>query len=82
MEEKVTGPEVQTIEEKEAQLDQKEAELKEREQKLSILEAAVTGAKYNLYDRIKVSVRTMDIFIAVVAVALVVAIIAAVITRG
>ena len=46
------------------------------------MEAAVTGAKYNLYDRIKVSVRTMDIFIAVVAVALVVAIIAAVITRG
>ena len=82
MEEKNTAPDVQTIEEKEAQLAQKEAQLQEREQKLSILEAAVTGAKYNLYDKINVSLRTMDIFIAVVVVALAVAIIAAVITRG
>lgn len=82
MEEKQTAQQELSLEEREAQLAQKEAQLQEKEQHLSVLEAAVTGAKYNLYDRIHVSLRTMDLFIGVVVVALVVAIIAAVVTRG
>ena len=55
-------------------LEEKEIELKQKE-------SAFTGAKYNLYSHINVSLKTMNIVVAVIAVALVVAIAAGVIYR-
>lgn len=65
---------LQALEERERALEEKETELKQRESKF-------TGAKYNLYSRINVSLKTMNIVVAVIAVALVVAIAAGVIYR-
>ena len=63
------------------ELEQRIHELEEREKALEEKEIAFTGAKYNLYSHINVSLKTMNIVVAVIAVALVVAIAAGVIYR-
>lgn len=65
---------IQALEERERALEEKETELKQRESKF-------TGAKYNLYSHINVSLKTMNIVVAVIAIALVLAIVAGVIYR-
>lgn len=65
---------IHELEEQEKALEEKEIELKQKE-------SAFTGAKYNLYSHINVSLKTMNIVVAVIAVALVVAIAAGVIYR-
>ncbi|MFR7987256.1 MAG: hypothetical protein ACLU41_03045 [Anaerotignum lactatifermentans] len=65
---------LQALEERERALEEKETELKQRESKF-------TGAKYNLYSHINVSLKTMNIVVAVIAIALVLAIVAGVIYR-
>lgn len=65
---------LQALEERERALEEKETELKQRESKF-------TGAKYNLYSHINVSLKTMNIVVAVIAIALVLAIEAGVIYR-
>lgn len=71
----------QEIHEKQAQLDLKEKQLEEKEKQLKGLDAKVTAAKNNLYSRITVSKKTMDILVGIIAVVLLVAIIAAIIMR-
>ncbi|MGE4214076.1 MAG: hypothetical protein AB7E42_04770 [Anaerotignaceae bacterium] len=66
---------------KQMELEEKEQQLGKKEKELSILEAAVTGAKYNMYDKINVSLKTMDYVIIVLGVALVIALAAAFIMR-
>lgn len=65
---------IQELEEREKALEEKEIELKQKESKF-------TGPKYNLYSHINVSLKTMNIVVAVIAVALVIAIVAGVIYR-
>ncbi len=65
---------LQALEERERALEEKETELKQRESKF-------TGAKYNLYSHINVSLKTMNIVVGVIAAALVIAIVAGVIYR-
>lgn len=65
---------MQELEEREKALEEKESELKQKESKF-------TGAKYNLYSHINVSLKTMNIVVAVIAIALVLAIVAGVIYR-
>lgn len=58
---------MQELEDREKALDEKESKLQKAEDKL-------TRAKYNLYEHIDVSLHTMNIIVAVIAVALVIAI--------
>ena len=69
------------------ELDQREAELKEREQtvekkerELSMMEASIVGAKYNLYERVNVSLGTMNVVVGGIAVVLVVTLLVAIFT--
>lgn len=66
---------------KQMELEEKEQHLDKKEKELSILEAAVTGAKYNMYDKINVSLKTMDYVIMVLGAALVLALVAAFVMR-
>lgn len=66
---------------KQMELEAKEQHLDKKEKELSILEAAVTGAKYNMYDKINVSLKTMDYVIMVLGAALVLAVVAAFVMR-
>lgn len=62
---------------KQEELEQREYQLGKKERELSILEATVTGAKYNIYDKINVSLKTMDYVIIILVIALVLAVFAA-----
>ncbi|MDD3569926.1 MAG: hypothetical protein PHY44_02350 [Lachnospiraceae bacterium] len=66
---------------KQMELEAKEQHLDKKERELSVLEAAVTGAKYNIYDKINVSLKTMDYVIMVLGGALALALVAAFIMR-
>jgi len=66
---------------KQMELEEKEQQLGKKERELSILEAAVTGAKYNMYDKINVSLKTMDYAIIVLGIALAIALVAAFVMR-
>ncbi|MEA5083894.1 MAG: hypothetical protein VB018_07020 [Lachnospiraceae bacterium] len=66
---------------KQMELEAKEQHLDKKERELSVLEAAVTGAKYNIYDKINVSLKTMDYAIIVLGVALALALVAAFVMR-
>ena len=66
---------------KQMELEAKERHLNKKERELSVLEAAVTGAKYNIYDKINVSLKTMDYVIMVLVSALVLAVAAAFVMR-
>lgn len=67
------------LEEKQRQLEEREKELDEKESVLHKAEDRITKAKYNLYDRIDVSLGTMNKVVAVIAIALVIALIAGII---
>ena len=67
--------------EREAELYRSDEELNQRERKLSTLDEKVIGAKENLYSHINVSLKTMNIVVAVLAVILVVCIVVGIITR-
>ena len=66
---------------KQKELEEREQRLGKKERELSILEATVTGAKYNIYDKINVSLKTMDYVIMVLGIALALALAAAFLTR-
>ena len=70
----VCYPKCSTCQKAKKWLEEKEIELKQKESKF-------TGAKYNLYSHINVSLKTMNIVVAVIAAALVIAIVAGVIYR-
>ncbi|WMI80988.1 hypothetical protein [Anaerotignum sp. MB30-C6] len=69
------------LEEKQQELEAKERELAEKESMIKKAEECMTKAKYNLYDKIDVSLGTMDKIISVVALSLVAVIIFAVLSR-
>ena len=66
---------------KQAELADREQKVEEKEKELNLLEAAVTGAKYNIYDKINVSAKTLDVFIGIVFVALIVVIVMAIVIK-
>lgn len=66
---------------KQMELEAREQHLDKKERELSVLEAAVTGAKYNIYDKINVSLKTMNYVIIVLVSALVLALVAAFVMR-
>lgn len=66
---------------KQMELEAKEQHLDKKERELSVMEAAVTGAKYNIYDKINVSLKTMDYVIIVLGATLVLALVAAFVMR-
>lgn len=63
------------------ELEEREKALEEKESKLQKAEDRITRAKYNLYERIDVSLNTMNIVVAVIAIALVVAIVVGIMYR-
>ncbi len=63
------------------ELEQREKVLEEKESKLKKAEDRITKAKYNLYERIDVSLNTMNIVVAVISLALVAAIVIGIIYR-
>lgn len=69
------------LEQKQQELEARERELAEKESLIKKAEEHITKAKYSLYDKIDVSLGTMDKVIGVVALALVAAIIYAVASR-
>lgn len=71
----------EALEQKQQELEAKERELAEKESTIKKAEERIAKAKYNLYDKIDVSLGTMDKVIGVVAIALVGAIIYAIISR-
>ncbi|GFI61289.1 hypothetical protein IMSAG049_00446 [Clostridiales bacterium] len=62
--------------EKQRKLEEKEEELKIKESKLKKAEDRISKAKYGLYDRIDVSVGTMDKIIAVLGILLLISLFA------
>lgn len=62
--------------EKQKELEQKEQELQKKESMLQKAEEKIAKTKYGLYDRIDVSVGTMDKIIFVIVVLLIVAVFA------
>lgn len=71
----------QELEQKERALAEKEEELAQKESMIQKAEERITNAKYSLYDRIDVSLGTMDRVIAILAFVLVAAILYAIIAR-
>ena len=61
---------------KQRELEEKEAALQQKESKLQKIEDKITNAKHGIYDRIDVSVATMDKIIAVVGGLLIIAVFA------
>ncbi|MEG3030608.1 MAG: hypothetical protein RR827_09465 [Oscillospiraceae bacterium] len=63
-----------TLAEKEAELQAKEAELAEKEAELQKKEDEIIykGAKERLYDKVKIPIKVLDIFIAICFVAIVI----------
>ncbi len=69
------------LERKQQELELKEKELSEKESMIKKAEERIAKAKYNLYDKIDVSLGTMDKVIGIVALALVAAILYAIVGR-
>ena len=69
----------QEMEERKNDLIKREGEVEKKERELSILEASILGAKYNLYGKVNASLSTMNIVVGVIAIILVATIIFAVI---
>ena len=69
------------LEEKQRKLEERERELDEKESTLHKAEDRIAKAKYSLYDRIDVSLGTMNKVVAVLAIALVIALIIGIIYR-
>lgn len=63
-----------SLAEREEALREKEAALEEKERRLNKLDQAVQNMRSNLYGRVNVSLRTMDIVVGVLAFLLIVAI--------
>jgi|GEM_PF-861442 len=71
----------EVLERKQQELELKEKELSEKESMIKKAEERIAKAKYNLYDKIDVSLGTMDKVIGIVALALVAAILYAIVGR-
>lgn len=72
---------VEELEEKQRRLEERERELDEKASKLHKAEDAIAKAKYSLYDRIDVSLGTMNKVVAVLAVSLVIALVVGIVYR-
>ncbi|MCD8036353.1 MAG: hypothetical protein LUE88_03085 [Clostridiales bacterium] len=66
---------------KQAELEQKEKELEEKYKNYKSLDEKVVGVKESIYSHINVSLKTMNIVVAVLAIALVVCIVVGIATR-
>ncbi len=69
------------LEQRQKELDEREKQLEEKENQLKQKENKLTMVKYNLYEKINVSLHTMNIVVAVIAIALMVAIVVGVVQR-
>lgn len=71
----------QELAQKEQELAEKEKELAQKESMIQKAEERITNAKYSLYDRIDVSLGTMNRVVTILTVVLVVAILYGIIAR-
>lgn len=67
---------------KQEELEKREAVLNQKEKEINALDKKVTNAKYNLYSRIHTTKETMDKVVILISALLVIAVAAAIMTRG
>lgn len=67
---------------KKEELDKREAALNKKEKDINALDKKITNVKYNLYSRINTTKETMDKVVVFIAALLVIAVVAAIVTRG
>lgn len=80
-EEDIISSTTNDLAQRERRLEEKEQELEKKESLLKRAEDRIAGAKYNLYGRIDVSLSTMNKVVGILAIALVVAVFAGVLSR-
>lgn len=69
------------LEQRAKELEEREKELEEKENKLKKAEDKIVRAKYNLYERIDVSLETMNKIVVILAAALAIAVLVGIVYR-